>query len=66
METLVVLKLRESIVGGRFPTVALVFALAVPPEVSVVVIVQDISSLGEALFSSMVRLLPVDRVAPVV
>ena len=57
---------KESIDGARFPTVAVAVDCAVPPEGSVVVNVQAITSLGDALDVSRVMLSELEIVAPVV
>ena len=59
-------KVSESILGARFPTVAVVVDSDAPPEGSVAVKVHEMTSLGEELVVSMVMLSNVESTAPVV
>ena len=66
MATLLTSKVSESMLGGRFPTVAVLVLVAVPPEESVTVSVHAMVSLGLAWTVSKRSVLDVERVAPVV
>ena len=66
IDKLLTSKDRESIVGARLPTVAVLVLEATPPDVSVASMEQAMTSLGLAFVVSNVNVMPVASVAPVV